>query len=288
MAKPTKQDPPDAEPPRDDPTDPRPEAQTNIEWCSPAVCAAAIGVEDPANRKYSEPTVFRYTRAMAERRWEFTGEPIIFNGQKLMDGYHRCRAVVESGKGQWFVVVRGVPVKAFHHIDHGKSRSFRDTCFVEGIESYDLVASCCGFLAGYSKNHRFANRGLEDDDRWRAYQDYQAEIDHLKGRYQKRHLRALKYVTPGLLLAVHVVLHQKDADIAMDYMESMTGQQDDLDEGHPAIAFREYVRKNALLDDRPSDYQARIGSGLLESWNRFRKGEPVLKFKTPGITPEPI
>lgn len=292
MAK-TTQGAPHAPQPDNDPQPdrPRPDVETGVEWFSPEKCQEAVDSDTETgrafNRNLSRPTIFRYSRAMTEDRWVFTGEPIIMNGEKLLDGFHRFWAVIESGVGQWFVVVRGIEQKAFHHIDHGRGRSFRDTCYVEGIDQHDLVASACGFLAGYQKTKRFANRGLEDDDRWNAYKEFELEITDLKGRYSKRHVKSLKYITPGLLLAVHVILNRRDGEKALDYMDAMTGVQNDLDEGHPAIAFKEYVRKNALLDDRPSDYMARVGSGLLDSWNRWLKGEPVPKFKTPSNTPDP-
>ena len=50
------------------------------------------------NRNLSPFAVSRYKEFMIKNQWSMNGEPIIFGGNKLIDGQHRLSACVSSGK----------------------------------------------------------------------------------------------------------------------------------------------------------------------------------------------
>jgi hypothetical protein len=227
---------------------------------------------------------------MLEDRWFFTGEPVIFDSGEpgaeiLQDGWHRLTAIVNSGKGQWIVVVRGVPREAFHFIDHGKGRVFRDTLHVEGVPHAQFLASACSYIAGYLKHRRFSTSGLEDHERWPIYDDNKVRLGALQDLYNKA--LPLKGVPSGLLSAVHFVLAGKDEPEADEFMELVI-LGDDLEVDHPIAQFRAYVRRMQVADKKPANLPVRYGSGLMKAWNLVRNKEKVAKFTIPAVTPEPI
>jgi hypothetical protein len=262
----------------------------SVELITPEISSKWLDNSEKFNRGIGQRVLYRYTQAMLEGRWFPTGESIVLNGESggyeiALDGHHRLAAVRDSGTSQWFVIVRGVPKEAFHYIDHGRGRVFRDTLHVLGMENAPVLAAATSYLTGYNKVNRFTTHGMEDHERWATYQDHPELIQIAGDNYSGK--LPFKGVPPGLLAAVHVILHKKDPAAAAEFMELIM-QGDDLEENHPVTLYRAYVRKQIMLDVKPSNLPGKFGAGLIEAWNRFRNNERINRLRIPAITPEPI
>lgn len=80
-------------------------------------------------RKPAKGTVAEYAKDMAAGRWvEGTGDAFRFNklGQ-MIDGQHRCLAVIESGVTIKGVVIEGLDDEVFLVLDRGRKRAASDT-----------------------------------------------------------------------------------------------------------------------------------------------------------------
>ena len=106
----------------------------SIEFVTPEIAAHYLSFNN-SNRSVSKHTVNRYASAMKNGKWELNGETIAFyeNGE-LKDGQHRLNAIIQSGEGQWMIVVRGIPKSTVIH-DRGKSRSTTDIMTIAGYET---------------------------------------------------------------------------------------------------------------------------------------------------------
>lgn len=88
-----------------------------------------------SNRSISGHTVNRYAAAMKNGEWQLNGETIVFyETGELKDGQHRMKAIMQSGEGQWMIVVRGIPKQTVIH-DRGKSRTTTDIMTIAGYEA---------------------------------------------------------------------------------------------------------------------------------------------------------
>jgi hypothetical protein len=260
-----------------------PNVTVELELITPEM-AAEILERSQFNRAISDKIVNQYARALAELRWFFTGESIIFDGDSLLDGHHRVKAVIVSRKPTWFIVVRGVQKDAFHFIDHGRPRAFKDTLYILGNPKNQFVASATSYLAGYMKFKYFTTHGLEEHERWNTYES-NPELDQMQALYSRS--LPLKGVPPALLLAAHIVLAKISSTDAADFMELVV-EGNGLDEDDPAQAFRKYVKKIYDLDRKPSGYQTKIGNALITAWNLYRKGKRTAKLRIPSVCPDPV
>lgn len=88
-----------------------------------------------SNRTLSTSKVKQYARDMANGNWVLNGESVCFfeNGV-LKDGQHRLKAIIQSGKGQWMVVVRGISKDAVVH-NRGKLRTVSNVLEIAGYPS---------------------------------------------------------------------------------------------------------------------------------------------------------
>lgn len=79
------------------------------------------------NRKIRKQKWMDYARDMASGRWTFDGAPLRFSADgRLLDGQHRCLAIIESGVTLPMVVVRGLPNDSQSVMDIGIKRTPAD------------------------------------------------------------------------------------------------------------------------------------------------------------------
>jgi hypothetical protein len=80
--------------------------------------------KNPNNRRLSEQRAIHLANAIRRGEWQLNGESVIVSEDgSLLDGQHRCRAVVIAEMAIPVILVEGVPSKAFTTIDIGEKRS---------------------------------------------------------------------------------------------------------------------------------------------------------------------
>lgn len=101
------------------------------------------------NRKITPGRVESYARQMGDGKWKANGEPIILNGQRLLDGQHRLLAVIEAGVTVPMLVVRGVSPDAFDTIDQNLTRSAGDLLSLRGFACANHIAGAAAMVMEY-------------------------------------------------------------------------------------------------------------------------------------------
>lgn len=89
------------------------------------------------NRRINPKRVTTLAQEIVRGNWVANGESIKLNGDQLLDGQHRLRAVVEADKPIETLVVSGLPTSVFATIDQNKKRSGSDALHVNG-EQYSM------------------------------------------------------------------------------------------------------------------------------------------------------
>lgn len=93
-------------------------------------------------RNMSERTVDGYASDMLEGEWYFIGDPIRFDPDGwLIDGQHRCTAVIESDRVEPVLVIRGLPADRIRVVDTGRKRTFADALRIEGYPNHMNLAA---------------------------------------------------------------------------------------------------------------------------------------------------
>lgn len=126
-------------------------------------------------RRVRQTTVDCYVKAMKEGRWKMNGETIKFDKEgRLMDGFHRVKAVIKSGMPIDFLVVRGIENEVMDTIDIGLKRSlenalqFQSKCYENGAAA---IVKAKMQLDNRNKNmgQSNANAGLEQTEMVEEY-----------------------------------------------------------------------------------------------------------------------
>ena len=96
---------------------------------TPEIAAEWLGTMPEYQRKPSPQVVAEYAADMENGRWvEGTGDAIRFNKQgQMIDGQHRCLAVIESGCTILVTVIEGLDNEVYMVLDRGKKRTAANT-----------------------------------------------------------------------------------------------------------------------------------------------------------------
>jgi hypothetical protein len=93
-------------------------------------------------RAQSQRSIDRYASDLLEGEFPFTGDPIRVdvNGE-LIDGQHRCVAVMETGITVPALVIRGLPTERIRYFDGGRPRRFQDDLRIAGYANHANLAT---------------------------------------------------------------------------------------------------------------------------------------------------
>jgi len=104
----------------------------------------------PTNRRLNPRAMAKPERAILQNQWRLTGDTIKFDRTgHLIDGQHRLRAVIKTGKSIKALVVWGVTPEAFDSIDRNAVRSNGAILGMRGEKNANNLASALRMLFCY-------------------------------------------------------------------------------------------------------------------------------------------
>ena len=118
-----------------------------IELLTPERAKALLEARDPRQRSLLENHAQALARAISLGEWneDFNQSIAISDEGLMMDGQHRCRAVVIAGKPIWIQIEYNVPRDQFKYYDRNKPRTARDFYFGSNKTVAVAIATrmCC-------------------------------------------------------------------------------------------------------------------------------------------------
>lgn len=233
--------------------------------------AAELLAKTPAHqRKITKAHVVKLARAMTAGRYMLNPQPLILDtAGTLMDGQHRCVAVVESGVTIPVVIARGADPTVFSLVDTGKNRIASQ--FIDSPHSA-LLASAARMVLAYRL------RPLANLSNTRALITNQEILDELQGdeEYelvapQVTAIRRAARLTPGPLMAVHILASRNvDPDKASLWLSGLeTGEA--LAKGDPRLV----LRNRSIQDTHPVRGLSQQWVYTVKAWNAWILGSEM-------------
>jgi hypothetical protein len=114
---------------------------------TPDLARQWLSKQVPGENRSLRPSVVKfYAAQIKEGRVEAYWQPLIFSGDRLLDGQHRLHAIVMADKPVDVLVVRGVPESAMSVLDTGVSRKGSDVLSLHGAANPNQAAAVVGHL----------------------------------------------------------------------------------------------------------------------------------------------
>lgn len=223
--------------------------------------------KNTGNRPINESHVDMLTKEMSMGRWKVNGDTICLNGDRLIDGQHRLKAIVKSGVTVQTLVVEGLDSDVFDTKDVGRRRSAADTLSVRGeVETKKLAAALVvvdRYMTGRMMScARYTNTEIEG--LLEKYPEVRQSIAACR--------ETKKLVAQSVLVACHYLFSRLDteqADVFVRQLISGLG----LEEGEPVYVLRERLLQNSLAKAKLS--QPYIMAIIIKAWNSRRAGKAV-------------
>jgi hypothetical protein len=263
-----------------------------VETITPAV-ATELLERNEVNRTLQRKRVEMYASDISAGRWTLNGESIVvaLTGD-LIDGQHRCHAVVKAGKSIKSVVVRGVKAETQQQIDQGASRSVSDVLRMRGVPNSAATASIVRWLvlapdpgddmAGAMRSRRVsANEAME-------YVNTHPRV--LVAATETTRLRAHLPTTPTVIGYCWTILDALDDGANHDFWDSLERMSFSF-EHDPRKAVLRSLR-TLVNDETTYDRRSVIRhvSVITRGWNLWRTGQeaPTIAVRRRGqpIPPE--
>lgn len=178
--------------------------------------AAELLEHNTENRPLSQQHVQRIARQIIDGKWKFNGDSIkVSESGDVLDGQHRCWAVLEAKQPVETIIVRGIKRDAFATIDTvRKSRSGGDTLALCGASLYrNVVAAALQWLLRWQRGvlteYKIPQNKIENSDIELAHRDNPQMIQAVE--------RAMKLRTlgnPALIAFLYYVLSNRNSDLA--------------------------------------------------------------------------
>lgn len=93
-------------------------------------------VQSGWQRKLKQTVVKKYAIDMVNGDWHDIAQPILISQEGyLIDGQHRCAAIIVSGVTVETYIASGIEKQSIHAVDRGASRTIRDVLILHGYSS---------------------------------------------------------------------------------------------------------------------------------------------------------
>ena len=200
------------------------DVEVNIEYISPAHAALLKSRNYEYNRALIRNNVIDLTKMMTDDTFVLSPDCVVVDGDGILkNAQHRMQAIIESGKGQWFVVMRNVTHDIGSITDTGRSRKMFDRITFSGTrinsKQCSIVRHAMCDISGKVTGTMQYSKPYQDKivkDTFKRFRDY---FDFLNSnRYMSSSYNALM-LGAGLKIWAHM-----KANLG-DYLHKMTAEQ---------------------------------------------------------------
>ena len=196
----------------------------------------------------------------------------------LINGYHRCKAVVMANIPIWVTIKRGMLRDTFHSMDTGKKRSVSDVLQTRYVKHATTVARACRIIFIYEKVgiQCFATTAdplVSNNDVLRKFDENPLFVNSCEYVYKKS--RLVRLMPPGFLAFTHYTLSKKHLQPTVENFFEGVNSGDNLENNNPIKLLR-----IKLLDDiigiggRQLTTPAKIGL-FTKAWNYSLEGKTL-------------
>ena len=244
---------------------------------TPEVATALLG-QNTSNRNISPIWVTFLAKTITRGEWQLNGQPLVVSDKgDLLDGQHRCLAVIKAGVAIQVLLVEGAAADSFATMDHNKSRSYANVLEARGLRKGAKWLAAAAREALLWERQEWSRSGPlnvttgELDETVARHPD----IAHWAQEARRQRDR-VPYSRVGIVTVLHDVAHAFDDDLAEEFFDGVWAGAN-LSAGDPRLALRNRLfREQSSTTTHPKVPDVRFW--WVRSWDLFAGGESLLKL----------
>ncbi len=243
--------------------------------------ARKLLIHNILNRPLRNKLIHGLARAIKEGRWRLNGATIVMDTKsRMLDGQHRCHAIIRADKAAWVILVTGVDPKAFDTIDQGAKRTGSDIFGLCGVSNPSVVSASIAVVwqsrKGYPEGTAGEGRVPDMNERVALFDNLPGYEDMVK--YVTRYRNQLCNIVPlPMMTGLYFLMQEQHKVAAQSFLTELA--HGDCAEDHPARVLREKMEALNAEDFRIGR-QARAAY-VKTAWNAFAAGKGLAEIKLP-------
>lgn len=250
-------------------------------YITPAEARDWLDTKNHRNRPVSERTVNRYAQEMKAGRWKLNGEAIIFGKSgNLLNGQHRLKACVQSGRDFQTVITYGVEDSTFDTLDDVHPRKLSDVLSINGERNASFLSSGLSFVYQYATGQIISRGGGSTKNIATKQLLEKMLVNHPRIRDSARYYKVLRsrpggvLLPPALCVGLHYIFTMVEEDKAHIFFEQFQSGIL-LDVGNPIYLLRQRLIAGGRETSSKIRTEAQYAYTVM-AWNAF-VGDGVLK-----------
>ncbi len=252
--------------------------------------AKLLETTEKGNRRVSSAAVERYAEDIRKGRWSDNGVPIILNGDgKMLDGQHRCLAVMRANRDIPIMIVSGVMDKnAFATIDTGRNRKLTDMLSIRGEKSCAMLAGALTLLNEYEHktDAGFTRWKVTNQAGLSLLRSHSGLRDSVSFSEACRKNMAKGMIRPTVMIVTHYLGAQIRVRKTEEFIDTLsTGVG--LAKGSPVLVLRNKLIRGIKSEGFTSREEQL--AWCIKAWNAYAVNErmQVLRWARGGAEPYP-
>lgn len=245
------------------------------------------------NRPVNNKQIEFLTMEMENGRWKGNPQPIIISKtNKILDGQHRLKSIINSGRSFFFLVVYNADDGLFEVIDTGKRRTSSDALAIAGYKNYAQLSATIKFILSYENRERsYDSQGSyryvsnqEVLEFAEEHPELQEIIRFTYGWYQKFYQALLHSFIAGF----YYVFSEIDEEDAERFFGKLCLGLHINDTRDPvSVARNIFLADKQSITKMPPKARATV---VVKAWNHMRRGDKVenIKLSLKEPIPRPI
>ena len=235
-----------------------------------------------SNRPLSEPHAKRLAAAIQNGEWEVNGETVKFNlRDEMVDGQHRCQAVVIAQRPIQSFVTRGLSDSTFDTIDIGRPRTLPAIFAKHGERNYKLLAGATTWL--WRHVNAYTSKGGTSCPRIHEAIDLLGSHPTLRDSVSFIGNHKFRIMSPTIAACLHYLFSEDNPELAGEFFEKLSSGENLSRSNHTSAI---YWLRSQLLEDKQATAKLPLNivwALAVKSWNAFRARKVVklLRF-SPG------
>lgn len=229
------------------------------------------------NRKIDKFRIEQYVRDI-KSGWKHNGDSIrVSLSVVMLDGQHRCLAVMETGIAIETTLSYGLDDDVFETIDTGKARTTADVFYIAGVENNTRMTAITKFVMNFKKGcyenaARGYSRGKLAITNTHALEFFQANKDSLEQSYYYGFNKDNKIVSGTILAALHFIFKERNKFLADNFCKSLADGVG-LPKDSPIYVLRNKLIQDARLKRKMNVYE-KVGI-ICKAWSYYVKNKKI-------------
>lgn len=221
------------------------------------------------NPPIRQGNIDRYAKDMKAKDWKLNGEPIILGFKSILDGHHRLWACTEAAVPFTTLVVSDVDDDTFDTIDTGRTRTWADAIFIDGVKTHHRpAATAVGLILRYEAGKIVTNAKIANHE-IQTYVSGHPDLMTWVEASSKGSMRP--YAAP--IAAVTYLAAGKYRARAVDFIDKLVHGAG-LQKGDPTLALR-----NRLLDKGRRSLPTERLALVIQGWNAYVEGRTLTRMQ---------